>query len=417
MAWNQSAYTAAGVGMLTETLAGRRLSITRAAGGMGTCEASKLGNLTDVVGEQIALGLLGITDTEAEDDDGTLVPAKQVGTQITNEGLVETRILHQVGVYGKLDTDDTEHMIYVLQDERGIELPSESDNPSFAFDLYVNLLISHKSNIVLKVESGGKVTLAQVQGMIEDHDADAEAHTVIIQQAIRQAVDQAAQQTSGKIDKAVASHNDDPTAHSTIIAEAVSKEVSKMAEGGSIVTSETMEQAVEKQVDKALASMPAGSYYGYLDLTIPATGWTEADEPSADHNYTCDVAADGVTGELIPIGGPKLGSYDVANTAGVAPGCETLDGAVRFFSREVPEGDISAYIILLTQGQEGGGSAGVEAGQGLAYQDGRLNVNIGEGLTVDEQNKLTVDKGTVMTEDTITTPAETGAMLDEVFDS
>lgn len=380
MAWNQSAYTAIGAGMLTETLAGRKLSITRAAGGMGTCEMSELSSLTDVVGEQIALGLLGITDTEAEDDEGTLVPAKQVGTQITNEGLAETKILHQVGVYGKLDIDDTERMIYVLQDERGIELPPESANPSFVFDLYVNLLISHKSNIVVKVEPGSKVTLEQVEKMIEDHNADGRAH-------------------------------------STIIAEAVSKEVSKMAEGGSIVTSETMKQSVEEQVDKALASLPAGSYYGYLDLTIPATGWTEADEPSADHNYTCDVAADGVTGELIPIGGPKLGSYDVANTAGVAPGCETLEGAVRFFSREVPEGDISAYIILLTQGQEGGGSAGVEAGQGLAYQDGRLNVNIGEGLTVDEQNKLTVDKGTVMTEESITTPADTGAMLDEVFNS
>ena len=277
MAWNQSAYTAAGAGMLTETLAGRKLSITRAAGGMGTCEASELGNLTDVVGEQITLGLLGITDTEAEDDDGTLVPAKQVGTQITNEGLAETRILHQVGVYGKLDTDDTEHMIYVLQDERGIELPSEADNPSFAFDLYVNLLISHKSNIVLKVEPGGKVTLAQVQRMIEDHDADAEAHAVIIQRAIQKAVDQAAQQTSGEVDKAVASHNADPNAHSTIIAAAVSKEVAKMAEGGSIVTKDTMEQAVEDQVDKALAALPAGSYYGYLDITIPASGWTEAD--------------------------------------------------------------------------------------------------------------------------------------------
>ena len=162
--------------------------------------------------------------------------------------------------------------------------------------------------------------------------------------------------SGGSVDEAIADHDKDPNAHSTIIAAAVSEEVAKMAEGGSIVTKETMEQAVEDQVDKALAALPAGSYYGYLDITIPASGWVEAEEPSADHNYTCDVAAEGVTADLIPSGGPKLGSCGVANKAEVASGCETLEGAVRFFSKKIPESDISAFIILLEQGQGGGGS-------------------------------------------------------------
>lgn len=162
--------------------------------------------------------------------------------------------------------------------------------------------------------------------------------------------------SGGSVDEAIADHNKDPNAHSTIIAAAVSEEVAKMAEGGSIVTKDTMEQAVEDQVDKALAALPAGSYYGYLDITIPATGWVEAEEPSADHNYTCDVAAEGVTADLIPFGGPKLGSCGVANKAEVVSGCETLEGAVRFFSKKIPESDISAFIILLEQGQGGGGS-------------------------------------------------------------
>ena len=356
MAWNQSAYTATGAGMLTETLSGRKLSITRAAGGMGTCEASELGSLTDVVGEQIALSLLGIEDTEAEDEEGELVPAKRVGTQISNEGLTETKILHQVGVYGKLDTDDTEHLIYILQDERGIEVPPESENPNFAFDLYADLLISHKSNIVLKVEPGGRVTLAQVEKMIEKHDADPDAHAETIKKAVEQAVQEAIGGGTGSITEAISAHDKDPNAHAAIIATAVSKEVAKMAEGGSIVTAETMEQAVEEQVDKALAALPAGSYYGYLDLTIPASGWVEAEEPSADHNYICDVAAEGVTADLIPSGGPKLGSFGVANKAEVVPGCDTMEGAVRFYSKEIPEADISASIILLAQGQGGGGS-------------------------------------------------------------
>ena len=405
MAWNQSAYTAAGAGMLTETLSGRKLSITRAAGGMGTCEASELGSLTDVIGEQIALDLLGITDTEAEDEEGTLVPAKQVGTQITNKGLTETKILHQVGVYGKLDVDDTEHLIYVLQDERGIEVPSESENPKFAFDLYVDLLISHKSNIVLKVEPGGEITLSQVRQMIEEHNNDKAAHA----EAIKEAIQKELGGTGTSVDEKIQNHDKDPHAHSTIIAAAVSKEVAKMAEGGSIVTKDTMEQAVEDQVDKALAALPAGSYYGYLDITIPASGWVEAEEPSADHNYTCDVAAEGVTADLIPFGGPKLGSCGVANKAEVVSGCETLEGAVRFYSKKIPETDISAFIILLEQGK---GETDYELP--VATETTLGGVKIGEGLAITPDGTATVE-GAPIAEGEKATVADANAVMDEVY--
>ena len=221
-----------------------------------------------------------------------------------------------------------------------------------------------------------------------------------------------------EIDNAISAHDKDPNAHATIIASAVSKEVAKMAEGGSIVTAETMEQAVEEQVDKALAALPAGSYYGYLDITIPASGWTEAEGPSADHNYTCDVAAEGVTADLIPFGGPKLGSCGVANKAEVVSGCETLEGAVRFYSKKIPETDISAFIILLEQGQGGGDTSSVEAGKGLAYgTDGKLSVKIGEGLTFDGQDALTVNKESVLTEDDMANDSEVMESMQEIINN
>lgn len=272
------------------------------------------------------------------------------------------------------------------------------------------------------IEGSGEPS-GDIEAGVGQHYVDTDAESAYICVAIQEDGQRVWEPINGggaskeEISKAIRDHDADPEAHSDVIASAVSKEISKMTEDGSIVTSETMEQAVEEQVDKALSALPAGSYYGYLNLTIPISGWTEAEKPSVDHRYECVVAADGVTDELIPMGGLAIGSYGIAASAGVIPGCETLEGAVRFFSKEIPKDDISAYIILLTQGQEGGGSAGVEAGQGLAYQDGRLNVNIGDGLAIDGQNKLTVDKGTVMTEESITTPADTSAMLDEVFES
>ena len=215
--------------------------------------------------------------------------------------------------------------------------------------------------------------------------------------------------SGGSVDEAIADHNKDPNAHSTIIAAAVSEEVAKMAEGGSIVTKDTMEQAVEDQVDKALAALPAGSYYGYLDITIPASGWTEAEGPSADHNYTCDVAAEGVTADLIPFGGPKLGSCGVANKAEVVSGCETLEGAVRFYSKKIPETDISAFIILLEQGK---GETDYELP--VATETTLGGVKIGEGLAITPDGTATVE-GAPIAEGEKATVADANAVMDEVY--
>ena len=215
--------------------------------------------------------------------------------------------------------------------------------------------------------------------------------------------------SGGSVDEAIADHNKDPNAHSTIIAAAVSEEVAKMAEGGSIVTKDTMEQAVEDQVDKALAALPAGSYYGYLDITIPASGWTEAEGPSADHNYTCDGAAEGVTADLIPFGGPKLGSCGVANKAEVVSGCETLEGAVRFYSKKIPEADISAFIILLEQGK---GETDYELP--VATETTLGGVKIGEGLAITPDGTATVE-GAPIAEGEKATVADANAVMDEVY--
>ena len=111
MSWNQSAYTVVGAEMLTETLSGRKLTITQAFGGTEAADEGSLGNATDVQGDKITLGLMGIEDAEAEDSEGNLVPAKKVGIMITNEGRSETCYLHQVAVFGRLDGESEDRMI------------------------------------------------------------------------------------------------------------------------------------------------------------------------------------------------------------------------------------------------------------------------------------------------------------------
>ena len=223
-------------------------------------------------------------------------------------------------------------------------------------------------------------------------------------------IDPDATATLALVQQLIDEHNADPNAHSGAIKSAVSAEIGKL----SIVTKDNVKQ----MVSDAVQNMPAGSYYGYLDIIVPAAGWVEAEEPSADHNYICDVAAEGVTADLIPFGGPKPGSYGVANKAEVVPGCDTMEGAVRFLSKEIPEADISAFIILLQQGQGGGDTSSVEAGKGLAYgTDGKLSVKIGEGLTFDGQDALTVNRESVLTEDDMADDNEVMESMQEIINN
>ena len=214
-------------------------------------------------------------------------------------------------------------------------------------------------------------------------------------------IDPDAAATLALVQQLIEEHNADPNAHSEAIKNTVSEELDRL----SIVT----EDNVEQMVSDAVQNMPAGSYYGYLDITIPASGWVEAEEPSADHNYTCDVAAEGVTADLIPSGGPKLGSCSVANKAEVASGCETLEGAVRFFSKKIPETDISAFIILLEQGK---GETDYELP--VATETTLGGVKIGEGLAITPDGTATVE-GAPIAEGEKATVADANAVMDEVY--
>ena len=114
-------------------------------------------------------------------------------------------------------------------------------------------------------------------------------------------------------------------------------------------------QRVTQMIDLALSKTSATSI---VELTIPAAGWTEAETPTEDYTYICDVEVEGVTAEHWPTGGVDVGSFGVAGKAGVVGGCETMDGYIRFYSKRIPTDDIYATIGLISTGQGGIGAAG-----------------------------------------------------------
>lgn len=155
MSWNQSVVTNAGVGLLNESLAGHTLTIESAVGGAGTLTEEELAAATDVVDQKQTFSLLGIEDIEG---------GKRVGIQITNKGVSEPYILHQIGVKARLEYEGAPlTLLIILQDEHGVEIPTEAENPDWLFEIYAVISISNKAHITVNIDTSAIASLAYVK--------------------------------------------------------------------------------------------------------------------------------------------------------------------------------------------------------------------------------------------------------------
>lgn len=162
MSWNNSLYTNVGTKMMSEVLSGATMTITKAVGGSGTTAAESLAALTDVKEQKQTLKILGIEDaTDSSDDD----VGKRIKIQITNGDLEIGYILHQVGIYAKL-ADGEETLLIIMQDDRGVEIPSHTENSDFSIELYGIMAISNLANISVTVDPNAVASVKMVNQQI-----------------------------------------------------------------------------------------------------------------------------------------------------------------------------------------------------------------------------------------------------------
>lgn len=162
MSWNNSLYTNIGTGMMSEVLSGATMTITKAVGGAGTTAAESLAALTDVKDQKQTLKILGIEDaTDSTGNDA----GKRIKIQITNEDVETGYILHQVGIYAKL-ADGDETLLIIMQDDRGVEIPSHTENNDFEIELYGIMAISNVANISVTVDPNAVASVAMVNKQI-----------------------------------------------------------------------------------------------------------------------------------------------------------------------------------------------------------------------------------------------------------
>lgn len=162
MSWNNSLYTNVGTNMMSEVLSGTTMTITKAVGGSGTTAAESLAALTDVKEEKQTLKILGIED--ATDSSGNAA-GKRIKIQITNESVETGYILHQVGIYAKL-ADGNETLLIIMQDDRGVEIPSHAENSDFEIELYGIMAISNLANISVTVDPNAVASVKMVNQQI-----------------------------------------------------------------------------------------------------------------------------------------------------------------------------------------------------------------------------------------------------------
>lgn len=162
MSWNNSLYTNVGTNMMSEVLSGATMTITKAVGGAGTTAAESLAALTDVKDQKQTLKILGIEDaTDSTGNDA----GKRIKIQITNEDVETGYILHQVGIYAKL-ADGNETLLVIMQDDRGVEIPSHAENSDFEIELYGIMAISNLANISVTVDPNAVASVKMVNQQI-----------------------------------------------------------------------------------------------------------------------------------------------------------------------------------------------------------------------------------------------------------
>lgn len=301
MSWEKYSYTKAGAALLSESLSGGALTITRAVSGTGTV-GTDLTEEVAVSGDAHELKILSI---ETVKDNGKA--ARKVN--IWTNGAEEAYVMHQIGVYGTLNGGPDETLLFLIQDERGVQIPAAGTQLDYEFQIAVLLAVSNAADISIQLDPQMKA-FAQMAREI----AQAE----------------------------VAQHNIDPDAHASIIEAAASAAVKRIEDAGEIMT--------EAQVKKLIQTHGTGGYFGKYELTLAADGWKAAPEGGEIYQYIYDAELADSNSELIPDGGAVINDFPVTTRAGVINACETYDGYVRFFSRRIPDADIHVTLTLMGKG-------------------------------------------------------------------
>lgn len=173
--WKESAITNKGNELLNEMMAGRNFVLTRAIGGSGLVEASELAGQTALVNPKQQLSIV----EERTDSAG-----KNIEIQVFNKGVTEEYPIQQVGVYGKLEGDEEDVLVLLMQDKNHVTVPAESEG-YFLFSLFCFIKIVNTGRFQVDIDTAGIASHDYVRRKIAEHNEDPEAHPSLLSTATK----------------------------------------------------------------------------------------------------------------------------------------------------------------------------------------------------------------------------------------
>lgn len=148
MAWDGKV-TNVGLSLLEQWGTGSQtLHIDKATIGTGTVPSASLIASTTVAGE---IGETPIT--------GSSVVTGGIQYQVQVQPQTAAYTLHQIGVWGHLGDSGTATLIAVFQEEDGINIPAEADEPGYALTVYCTVAMSNTGSITINLSGGAYATL------------------------------------------------------------------------------------------------------------------------------------------------------------------------------------------------------------------------------------------------------------------
>lgn len=245
----------------------------------------------------------------------------------------------------QIKSDDVEHGFYATNIVLFAEDPDEGEVP------YTYLSLENEPEWIRPASSiVGKLATFDLIAAVGDVDV------------VKGTIDPEAIATVSYVEQAVADHSVDPAAHPDLWA--------------------------------ALASVPGMEE---LTITIPRMGWTASGK--AEYPYTVDVADKAVHHFHVPQAALAVDDVFGAAACGLCPTVQAVDGALRFWAATVPAADMTASVLLIRPGGNGGIGGGIGGTLPLATADTPGAVKPGDGLAIAPDGTLSVDRETVLTGD------------------
>lgn len=119
--------------------------------------------------------------------------------------------------------------------------------------------------------------------------------------------------------------------------------------GATFVPSVSDDGVISWSNNKGLANpAPVDVSVGMTNITIsiPTSAWVNDSSISALYVYYADISHEAVLSTQYPVGAPTIDCLDKAQSCGLAPVVQTLDGVIRFFSESIPDIDLTVDIAL-----------------------------------------------------------------------